>query len=266
MIDLFKQSGLDLSLTNDFSLVFNDPELETKPNIRIAKDMESVLLDKTAIPSSAPLYYMYRGIGYAEDKDLMSEAELRYDITVMSSRIVGKELNKTKGHYHPKIEGQEQTYLEIYEVIHGQALYLIQKPKQEDVTEIAEIYLIEANQGEKVVIPSGFGHITINPGPESLVMSNWVSTKFESEYDEIAKLHGAGYYLLKNNPYILKDNPNYSSLPNLISLKPKEQVKFGLGFDKPMYNLVKDLDKLSFLAKPKLELNINNLYLPNNTL
>jgi len=262
MIDLYKQSGLELSLANDFSLVFNNPELETKPGVRIAKDMESVLLDKTAVPSSTPLYYMYRGIGYAADRDLMSRAELRYDITVMPFKVVGKELNKTKGHYHPKIEGQEQSYPEVYEVIYGQALYLIQKPK-EISSEIEQIYLITASAGEKVVIPSGFGHFTINPGPGPLVMSNWASTRFESEYEEVGKLHGAGYYVLVDSPYELIANPNYTVLPDMTNLKPKEQVQLGLGFNKPMYKLVNDIDKLSFLTEPKLELNVSNLFASN---
>ena len=80
------------------------------------------------------LYYMYRGI--KEDGDL------RYDITIIPAKMLGMEFNKTKGHYHP------ESYGELYIVLEGEAIYLLQKLDQEG--EIEDVYMVEAQKGEDV--------------------------------------------------------------------------------------------------------------------
>jgi len=62
--------------------------------IRYLDDMKIVLYDK-AWAKTAPnleVYYMERGL---EEKN-----GLRYDITTIPPKMLGKEFVKTKGHYH----------------------------------------------------------------------------------------------------------------------------------------------------------------------
>jgi len=92
--------------------------MEVKPDIRHIKDLESVLYDKEWFQRENPdfgAYYMYR--------DIKRENGLRYDETVIPFRMFGEEFPKTKGHYHPK------QYGEIYTVLEGKALYLLQKKR-----------------------------------------------------------------------------------------------------------------------------------------
>ena len=65
-----------------------------KPDVRHLNDMKDVIYDKEWLKSASnlELYYMYRGV---EEKD-----GLRYDITIIPSRMLGKEYVKTKGHEH----------------------------------------------------------------------------------------------------------------------------------------------------------------------
>ncbi len=92
--------------------------------------------------------------------------ELRYDLT----RIFPG--NQTFGHYH---FGNEP---ELYEVLSGQALFLIQSAATK------EAYLIEAKEKEKIIIPPGFSMTTINPSPDNeLIVSNWVDDKVKNNYE-----------------------------------------------------------------------------------
>ncbi len=146
------------------------------PGIRTIREMRSVLADP-ACAASDPLYYMYRDLARSEaDRRWLSAHRLRYDITVIPPRDLSGEHVKTKGHYHP-VNPAGTGYPELYEVVEGTAQFLLQSRTLDDVV------LVVAGTGACVVIPPGYGHISINPSPDpTLVMANLVSTAFESEY------------------------------------------------------------------------------------
>ena len=77
-------------------------------------------------------------------------------------------------------------YPELYEVQGGVAHFLLQAKSLDD------IILIEAQKGDIIAIPPGYGHVTINPSPDqTLTMANLVSTAFASEYAAYDTMHGA---------------------------------------------------------------------------
>jgi len=265
MVDLSKQFGLPISLSAKDRLVFDYPKLETRLAIRKASDMKEVISDYHPDMADQELYRMYRDIAYEDDREKFVADNLRYDITVMAPLTLGEEFNKTKGHYHPKVLSKKINYPEVYEVIYGQAWYLIQKPKNRDYSAIEQNYLVRVDEGEKVVIPPGFGHVTINPNISNpLVMSNWVSRAFKSKYEQYLKFKGASYYILESSgsDYEEKINPNYSQVPDLKPLRPVDLPEFGLLSDRPAYEIGKsDINRLDFLNKPgKYQLSIDKLF------
>jgi glucose-6-phosphate isomerase len=264
MANLEEQSGLPISLNSQGKLNFNYSQLEVEPAARKAFDMKEVIYKYNPVMADRVLYYMYRNIAFEDDKEKIEDAGLRYDITVISSESLGPELIKTKGHYHPIAKGSDITYPEVYEVLFGEAYYLIQKPKSTDFSIIEEIYLINATAGQHIVIPPGFGHVTINPGPNPLVMSNWVNNSFESNYQPYQIHKGAGYFLLNSNKKVfeLKRNSNYKEVPELSTLTAIDQPQFGLSANRPMYEIIKsDISRLDFLSNPqKYNLKISNLF------
>ncbi len=170
------------------------------PDIRKLSDIKEVVYDQEwlKIASNLELYYMYRGL---EKKD-----GLRYDITVIPAKMLGSEFTKTKGHYHVG------AYQEVYIVLEGKAIYLMQKTGKEE-SETEDVYAIEAQKGDVVVIPPFYGHVTINPSKtEELKMANWVSPQCKSDYSLYEKLQGACYYYTKQG-WI--KNKNYKSVPEL---------------------------------------------------
>jgi glucose-6-phosphate isomerase len=182
-----------------------------KPEIRYLKDLKKVLFDKKFLKKSKnfPLYYIFRGV--KEKKDL------RYDITIIPPKILGKEFVKTKGHFHFGNFG------ELYKVLTGEGIFLIQKGNDK----IEDVYFIRAKRGEYVKIPPGYGHATINPSKKILKIANWVSKKCHSNYQNVEKKNGMCYY------YTLEGwikNKKYKKVPKIKEKKPLKKKPKNLNF------------------------------------
>lgn len=169
------------------------------PDIRYAKDMKEAIMNKEWLKNheNDELYYMYRGI---EEKD-----SLRYDITIIPAKMMGNEFVKTKGHYHVS------SWQEVYTVLEGEAIYLLQKRDQNG--NIEDVYAVKAQKGDFIIMPSFYGHVTINSSKtQNLKMANWISPDCKSEYSDYENLQGACYYYTENG-WI--KNENYKSVPEL---------------------------------------------------
>ena len=186
------------------------------PDVRYLDDVRMVLADQE-IAKTAPntkLYFMYRGL---EEND-----GIRYDITVIPARMFGNEFVKTKGHYHVG------NYGEIYTVLEGEALYIMQKRKTEN--EIEDVYAVKAKKGDVVIIPSNYGHITINASDKELKMANWVASACMSDYSLFEKYQGASWYYTKEG---WVKNEKYKEVPVLRFEEPTKEVPQDLNFLKP---------------------------------
>ncbi|MEA3378116.1 MAG: glucose-6-phosphate isomerase family protein [Nanoarchaeota archaeon] len=239
MIDLKKISGLPLIYTD--KLISKKIKVP-KPKIRKLKDIKNILYKP--ITDKANLYYMYRNI--TNQKRLFKKHNLRYDITIMPPRIIGKEYVKTKGHFHPKIPNSNLTYPEIYEILNGKACLLLQKKENEKITEVK---VIKVKKGDRIIIPPNFGHITINASNKTLIMANIVSSKFKSEYKDIMKKKGGAYFGLASKKGIkFVKNKNYKNLPKLKKQKIESYNKINI----PLHEcFVKSPKKFAFLNNGK---------------
>ena len=224
-----------------------------QPAVRTIEDMRSVLADPSC-DSSGSLYYMYRDLAKSDaDWMWLRHHNLRYDLTVIPSQSLCGEWAKTKGHYHPK-NPAGTGYPEIYEVIEGEAHYLLQSRTLDDVV------IISASAGDLVIIPPDYGHIAINPSHDTtLVMGNIVSTAFQSEYGEYEKYHGAVYYEMTSGT--MRKNPFYPVFPPIRYLGSS----CGRGAHRickaPLYDLVGNEDALSFLNYPEKFLTVFSVLL-----
>lgn len=175
---------------------------EIKSDIRYLQDIEEVILDKNSVSKvgkNTELYYMYRG--------LKTSNGIRYDITLIPSLMIGKEYNRTFGHFH------KGNFGEIYKVIDGTAIFYLQDKLNK------EIFFIKARENEFIAIPKNFGHITINASNKILIISNLVSEKCKSDYSIFKKLGGPAYFFTKKG-WI--KNENYKNLPKI---KAKKALK-----------------------------------------
>ncbi|SES62425.1 glucose-6-phosphate isomerase [Methanococcoides vulcani] len=222
--------------------------VEREPGIRMLHDMKEVVCDREWFDSvdDFELYYMFRHLSMSEaELKTINKQHLRYDITVIPPGMLGREFVKTAGHYHPNVPGEEISYPEVYQVLEGEATYLLQKHEFDD---IVDVVVIKAKAGDIALIPPDYGHVTINASDEPLKMANWVCCDFASSYAPFRDMAGGAYYLLDKG---FVRNPCYEDLPELRYITPVDIPEFGLECGRDMYELVNDTEKLRFLKQPQ---------------
>ncbi len=180
--------------------------------IRRLDEMKDVIYDqkwaKTA--KDFPVYYVWRG---AKEKN-----GLRYDITIIPPKMLGKEFVRTKGNRN------SNNFPELYTVLQGEAIFLLQKMKGKT---IEEIVAIKAKKGDYAIASSDNIVITINPSKKKLKMGNWISKRNKNIYGEIEKFGGMCYFYTRDG-WI--KNKNYKKIPKLHLKKPLKKEPKNLDF------------------------------------
>ncbi|MEM0214926.1 MAG: glucose-6-phosphate isomerase family protein [Archaeoglobaceae archaeon] len=222
-----------------------------RAEVRRASDLRPVLAYPDKLLGDFDAYYMFRDIyECAKHREKILNAKLRYDFTIIPPAEIGGENVKTYGHYHPK-NSAGLTYPEVYQVLDGKAIFVIQRREGEQVV---DCIAVEAEKGDLVIVPPNCGHVTINPTKKVLLTSNWVCRDFVSIYEPYTNLRGACYYYV--NQEWLK-NTNYPTHPELRFLEPFDNM------GEEMYYLVNEIERLEFLVAPEKHLNLFKKYLKN---
>ena len=212
------------------------------PQVRTAREMRPVLAVPDC-PCEELLYFMYRDLSLSRaDAAWLREERLRYDMTVIPARVLCGEYVKTKGHFHPE-NPRGTRYPEIYEVLEGSACFLLQDRDPSDVV------AIKACTGEKVVVPPGYGHVTLNMGRVTLTMVNMVSTAFESLYGSYEGRQGAAYYAFAGRGFV--PNPRYGRPLPLRVLRARDLTFLRTLPGEPLYRWIGNPRVLGFLNCPE---------------
>lgn len=163
--------------------------------VRTLGQMKNTLMSFREYASNLDMYFMYRNVYKNHD--------IRFDITLIPAFDIEGECAKTHGHYHA-MSDDGIAYPEVYQVIHGSAVFILQKKNRNDSI---DAIVVNAKEGDSVLLAPGWGHVSINNGTEPLVLSNLVYDKFESNYEEYDQNRGAAYYYLKGGEIL--QNSNY---------------------------------------------------------
>jgi glucose-6-phosphate isomerase, archaeal len=175
------------------------------PDVRYLDEVRMVMADqefaKTA--ENSELYFMYR--------KLKVENELRYDVTVIPPRMFGNEFVKTKGHIHAGFYG------EVYMVLEGEGA-------------------MHGKKGDVIIIPAGYGHVTINPGSGPLKTANWIAEHDKGDFGMFEKNQGGCYYYIatpstsSGQAGTWVKNEKYKNVPPLRFEEPLKEVPSDLEF------------------------------------
>lgn len=218
-----------------------------EPDIRRLFDMSDVLFDRTWLAQAQDfeLYYMYRDLYLSRsDREKLLQQKLRYDITIIPPGMLGREYMKTAGHYHPPAEGGRVTYPELYEVLEGEALYLLQNLDHSDVV------VVYASAGDKVLVPPDYGHVTINRSNKTLKMANFVARDFSSLYEPYREMGGAAYFFTKDG-WIKNERCGKTGELRRVEAPDNKRLKsLGLTRSREIYPLLREPDALDYLTNP----------------
>ncbi len=210
-------------------------------HVRKLQKMEEVLIGHVEALSEEDfnVYHMYRSV--------YSNIALRFDMTLLPARMLGKEFNKTYGHYHPEAE-PGLSFPEIYQVLSGDALFLLQKKTQDGSV---DALAVDVKETECILVPPNYGHVAINPSKEKpLLTSNIVFNGFESNYEDYELYHGASHYYTDEG---LAQNTNY--VVRTLDRISAEELNKRNGFvcSDLLLEFMKNPDQFDFLEKPSLK-------------
>jgi len=209
-----------------------------------------------------PYYDFYKAIVNDNDKAEFVKANLRYDCTVIMKGCADKEFKKTAGHFHCFIPGKNMSYPELYQVVRGTALFVMQKVdnvnKVNDKMTVEDVILAEVKAGQAVVIPPNYGHCTINISDETMVFVNLVSMDSSNYYESVKNSHGMCCYVYRNDDgtYRIEKNPNYVFNCGIRIAVPSESDTLGIRNNVPIYTeFLKNTRKFAYLNNPENYIN-----------
>ncbi len=242
---LLNVSGLELDVKGNALSMSGMPMPYTSRKLR---EMKDVLLDSSIAEGkgSVETYFMFRSVIDPSDAGLFKEHAVRFDITIMPNMLLGRECNKTAGHYHAIAE-PGLSFPEVYAVIEGMATFLLQRRLDDSF----DVELIQAKAGDVMLVPPNYGHITVNSGKGRLVLANLVSDAFESDYKGIAEMHGGAVYVLADGTLAINKHYKRFSITQLDS-PPKVPALAGLNSANIYKEFVKNPDRFAFLNRPSL--------------
>lgn len=201
-------------------IIFNFQfSMKNSLSVRYLHEMKPVLYDQAWLKDAKDfeVYRFWRGETPEEDWEGPQIQGLRYDITIILPKMLGKEFPKTKGHRH------QNNIPELFHILEGEAFYLFQKG---DANKIEDVYVVKAKPGDFVLVPTEpYEHLTINSSSKNrLVMANWISPDCKNEYSFSEKMQGACYYYTTEG-WI--KNKNYKEVPEIRFVEPLKEMPKG---------------------------------------
>ncbi len=265
---LLERSRLPIYMDEySYQLKFQDGLTCESKGARTFGEMAQLFRNPAGIDPNEQCYDFYRNIVFEKDSALFQKNDFRYDITVIFPGTINREFKKTSGHYHGYIAGHQTTYPEIYEVLEGRALYILQKAVNFDQNEepvICDRRAVFVEAGQAIIIPPLYGHCSINVGEGPMVFSNIAVVSCPLHYDIIKAKHGLSIYALKNEDcsITLESNTHYQNVSNIRRYYPLEDSSLGIRSSGSVYHeFVNSPEKFEYLLHPQdYEKRILNMY------
>lgn len=223
------------------------PGITTAPvTVRCLDDVRPMLRDAG---SEGPehLYTIYMDIQAPGVTDALAGRGLGYGAVVCNHGTVGRELLRSQGHVHSVPPETGVGYSELYEFWHGTGLVYMQSSVE---AEVDDVIVVEAGPGDKVAIPPGWAHTTINAGNEPMVFGAVYAPAAELLYEPLRRLQGTAHYVLADGA--LEPNPAYQRVPGARRQAAHSFPEQGIEPGRPaLVALAGDESRLDFVSRPE---------------
>jgi glucose-6-phosphate isomerase len=253
-MDLSQISGLPMRLDEQGSLHLDASLAVEDRRVRRLNELTSVYLDPTACRGEQVAYEMINGIVAAGDSERLAGLPVRYELTLFAALKIGQEYVKTLGHIHFPEPNSGIDHPEICEVLVGRAHFFFMKLNPDGFS-AEDAFYIELSAGQKIIIPPGYNHLTINPGPGPMLFSDVVARTVRGNYEPMKSAGGAVYLEVESGQdAVFIPNPRYHSHPILRRVYPKEFPQLQLGSGEPLYTAFRRTraEGWEFLWRPEL--------------
>lgn len=210
MLDLMPSLGIAVSLLESIeNPLWIQNEAFCNQHISRSLDALRPFLENSDASGPRYPYHIYDDIMMRADQEWVKQSGLQFSLTVLSPGVLHREWMKTAGHFHkPKLRMRHLP--EIVEVVRGSGVMILQLMRTPD--RIGEISAVSMQRGDWMVVPPGYGHVSINTSSQPLILAHVRNREITLEYEEMARHRGAGYWL---GPQGERINVNYREVPIL---------------------------------------------------
>ncbi|MGO3608836.1 MAG: glucose-6-phosphate isomerase family protein [Enterococcus gilvus] len=198
------------------------------------------------------VYSIAMDVGLRRDRSDLLERELLFGVVAYAKGSIGQEPVKSQGHIHAVSKTCQMSTPEVYEIWWGEAIVYMQERATDDP---GRCYAVRAQAGERVIVPPGWAHCTINASrTESMLFGAWCVRDFGFEYDEVRAHKGLAFYPTfdDHGAIVWERNPSYLA-ESLVEKAPREYVEFAIDPTQPIYQqYTQDHAMFDFVVRPDL--------------
>ena len=247
MQELAERVGLGVVVDNN-RLQFKDPVIEPRLSVRTRSSLEAVWREPSRDLDDPELYSVYWGTVLLGDEEHYRQQDIDHTYVLICPGAWQGEFFKTQGHYHLPMGANRLGHPELYHVLAGQGLFLLQHAAPPDWS-VDEVCLIDVHPGSIVVVRPNDGHLTINTGAEPLVFEAFLANGLQPVTQPYQARRGGAVYCLQMPAGMqIVPNEHYSHLPAFQQLRVPNLDLASAG---PFYRSVTmHLEGFSWLREP----------------
>jgi oxalate decarboxylase/phosphoglucose isomerase-like protein (cupin superfamily) len=211
IFDYQSTSSLDLAFDDATCQLIVGEGIVVKENlVRKLKEMKDLFKEASNYNDDLSLYYMYNQIYRKEHYDLFESSGIKYEYTLLLPVVINGECVKAHGHIHGVSPITKTNYLEIYEVLGGTGYFELFKIEENK----CEIILIAVKEGDFVVIPPEYYHLSINSGEIPFNFGDLIVNDPASDYALLKEYQGAPLFCMKDTSgnISFELNKNYQNM------------------------------------------------------
>lgn len=207
------------------------------------------------------VYTIAMDVGNNEDKEDLIQRQLLFGACIYSDGKLGNEPVRSQGHVHAISPSCMSSTAELYEIWEGEAIIFMQSSTSDDP---GRLFAIKAKEGDKVIVPPGWAHYTVNANPDKqMVFGAWCIRDYGFDYKEVREHGGLAYFPVFNEETIhFIVNPLYET-KELIIKEPRIYDEFNVDAQMPLYTqYLEDKNRFDFVTNPNAYQSIWEHFIP----
>ena len=222
-----------------------------EPELRSLDSIRPSLLDPQCSGPS-PVYAIVMDVAKRPHHDDLKKRMLLYGVVTYASGRLGDEPVRSQGHVHRVAAHSGWSPPELYEIWSGRAVIYMQEFAADDP---GRCFAVQAMPGDKVVVPPGWAHATLNADPQSpMTFGAWCERDYGFIYEAVRARQGLAWYALLDAGGELQWQPNPHYLKGRLEIgPPRDYSGLGLEKDVPIYTQYEnDPASVQWVSEPAL--------------